>query len=67
MPGLTIKQYHQERFWQLLKAYKEALPNATKTEEERIHFIHLSIALHAQLGHVPKYYKKYVRQAYKGA
>lgn len=53
MSGMTLKEYHKARFFNLLERYsqvKRQLPN----QEAREAFIILSVQIHAAKAHVPK-------------
>ena len=51
--GMTLKQYHRQRFYRLVEAYREAKKHMG-TPAGREAFILLSVQVHAAKANVPK-------------
>lgn len=53
MEGMTLKQYHRERFYRLCAEYRQAKAQLDTAEGKQA-FVLLSLQIHAAKAHVPK-------------
>lgn len=65
MAGMTIKQYHRQRFYELLEAYREL--KDVSTPEKKHQFVLVSLALYMTKPYVTQRMWREVNRTLKGA